>query len=241
VLRSQHIFVEIPMSSNTNTRASSEIMTYESYIIDAQSFAPLTQDDVTVYINKMHPQEQSNLVTVFPDQNGLVTLPHQKLRPQFVKTIVQPSQSAQFLRYTSIDFLSDSYMARPLVIQPYSPASDLTIVLSWVQGEQQSSSIALDLYVDFMTENKFKCSVSSYLPVCQGVAQNTKPKNEIVKKLGVQVININNLDQTNYLVYVGQYMDQNHLLSRKQIQESKARIDIYSRSYKPHEGGKMRV
>lgn len=35
-------------------------------------------------------------------------------------------------------------------------------------------------------------------------------------------------------------MDQNHLLSRKDIQESKARIDIYSSSYRPHEIGKMR-
>jgi hypothetical protein len=79
---------------------------------------------------------------------------------------------------------------------------------------------------------KFNCSVSTYLPVCQGVALNTKPQNDVVKKLGVQVININSLDQFNYLIYVGQYMDQNHLLSRKDIQESKARIDIYSSSYK---------
>jgi len=111
--------------------------------------------------------------------------------------------------------------------------------LSWI-SPGEGSEIELDLYVDFMVDNKFKCSVSSYLPICQGVAQNTKPKNEIVKKLGVQVVNINNLDQTNYLIYVGQYMDQNHLLSRKDIQDSKARIDIYSSSYKPNEAGKMR-
>jgi hypothetical protein len=42
----------------------------------------------------------------------------------------------------------------------------------------------LDLFVDFVVDDKFKCSVSYYLPVCQGVALNTKPKNEIVKKLG---------------------------------------------------------
>jgi len=47
------------------------------------------------------------------------------------------------------------------------------------------------------------------------------------------------LDQTNYLVYVGQYLNQNHLMSRKDIQESKARIDIYSSSYKPT-GGKTK-
>jgi len=28
-----------------------------------------------------------------------------------------------------------------------------------------------------------------------------------VKKLGMQVVNINSLDQTNYLIYVGQYLD----------------------------------
>lgn len=41
--------------------------------------------------------------------------------------------------------------------------------------------IELDLYVDFMVQDQFKCSVSSYLPVCQGVALNTKPKSEVVK------------------------------------------------------------
>jgi len=65
----------------------------------------------------------------------------------------------------------------------------------------------LDLYIDFVVEDKFKCSVSSYLPVCQGVALNTKPKSDTVKQLGIQVININSLDQTNYLIYVGQYLD----------------------------------
>lgn len=93
----------------------------------------------------------------------------------------------------------------------------------------------LDLFIDFMVDDKFKCSVSNYLPVCQGVALNTKPKNDIVKQLGMQVININSLDQTNYLIYVGQYLDQNHLMSRKEIQDSKARIDIYSSSYKPQD------
>ena len=34
-------------------------------------------------------------------------------------------------------------------------------------------------------------------------------------------------------------MDQNHLLSRKDIQDSKARLDIYSSSYRPSEDGKM--
>jgi len=91
-----------------------------------------------------------------------------------------------------------------------------------------------------MVQDSFKCSVSSYLPVCQGVALNTKPKSEIVKQLGAQVININSLDQTSYLVYVGQYMDQSHLMSRRDIQESKARIEIYSSSYKPGQGGRIR-
>ena len=74
--------------------------------------------------------------------------------------------------------------------------SDLTIVLTWItpspnqndlsnSGNGQISPIELDLFVDFSVENKFKCSVSSYLPVCQGVTLNTNPKNEIVKKLGV--------------------------------------------------------
>jgi hypothetical protein len=57
----------------------------------------------------------------------------------------------------------------------------------------------------------------------------------------MQVININSLDQTNYLIYVGQYLDQNHLMSRKEIQESKARIDIYSSSYKPPEGNNQKT
>lgn len=82
---------------------------------------------------------------------------------------------------------------------------------------EMGTPIELDLYVDFMVQDKFKCSVSSYLPVCQGVALNTKPKTDTVKQMGVQVININSLDQTNYLVYVGQYMDQTHLMSRKDI------------------------
>ena len=79
------------------------------------------------------------------------------------------------------------------------------------------NGMELDLFIDFMVDDKFKCSVSNYLPVCQGVALNTKPKNDIVKQLGMQVININSLDQTNYLIYVGQYLDQNHLMSRKEI------------------------
>jgi hypothetical protein len=78
----------------------------------------------------------------------------------------------------------------------------LTIVLSWITPTPQQDAksdadfngIELDLYIDFVVEDKFKCSVSSYLPVCQGVALNTKPRNEITKKLGVQVININSLD-----------------------------------------------
>jgi len=93
--------------------------------------APLKQEDCTVYISKMSPQDSANLITVFPDRHGLVTLPHSKLSPQFVKTIVQPSGS-DFLRYTSIDFLASSTMVRPLVIQPYDTQSDLTIVLSWI-------------------------------------------------------------------------------------------------------------
>lgn len=91
-----------------------------------------------------------------------------------------------------------------------------------------------------MVQDSFKCSVSSYLPVCQGVALNTKPRTDVVKQLGVQVVNINSLDQTNYLVYVGQYMDQSHLMSRRDIQESKARIEIYSSSYKPGQGSRIR-
>ena len=63
----------------------------------------------------MSPQEQSNLITVFPDTNGLVTLPHSKLSPQFIKTIVQPT-GQDYLKYTSLDFLASSYMVRPLVI-----------------------------------------------------------------------------------------------------------------------------
>lgn len=105
-------------------------------------------------------------------------------------------------------------MIRPLVIQPFSTASDITIVLSWitpapsqVEGQMNSDKMELDLYIDFVVEDKFKCSVSSYLPVCQGVALNTKPKSDTVKQLGIQVININSLDQTNYLIYVGQYLD----------------------------------
>jgi hypothetical protein len=234
------------MSSTANSLANSEILTYQSYVVDSQQLQPLKQEDVTVYISKMSLQETSNLLTVFPDQNGLITLPHQKLSPQFVKTIIQPS-SSNFLKYTSIDFMFKSQMARPLVVQPYTYPSDLTIVLSWItptpsnDGQSQDADrIELDLYVDFMVDDKFKCSVSTYLPVCKGVVLNTKPRNDVVKKLGVQVININNLDQFNYLIYVGQYLDQNHLLNRKDIQESKARIDIYSSSYKPYEAGKMR-
>lgn len=145
--------------------------------------APLTQDDCTVYISKLSPKESANLITVNPDHHGLVSLPHQMLSPQFVKTIVQPSRS-DFLRYTSIDFLASSAMVRPLVIQPYDAQSDLTIVLTWMtpvkaaienghsdQSNSQNSlemgtPIELDLYVDFMVQDKFKCSVSSYLPVC---------------------------------------------------------------------------
>ena len=53
--------------------------------------------------------------------------------------------------------------------------SDLTIVLTWItpspnqnehENGQTSAPIELDLFVDFNVENKFKCSVSSYLPVC---------------------------------------------------------------------------
>ena len=56
-------------------------MTYQSYIIDSQEYQPLKQEDVTVYVNKQSPQESSNLLTVFPDKNGLVTIPHSKLSP----------------------------------------------------------------------------------------------------------------------------------------------------------------
>ena len=81
-------------------------------------------------------------------------------------------------------------MVRPLVMQPTSTNSDLTIVLSWITpspnqgGEMQSTDhngMELDLFIDFMVDDKFKCSVSNYLPVCQGVSLNTKPKNDIVK------------------------------------------------------------
>lgn len=132
---------------------------------------------------------------MFPDKNGLVALPHSKLIPQFIKTIVQPS--SMYLKYTNLDYLASSYMTRPLAIQPYTSMSDLTIVLTWItpspnqndplnKGNSQTSApIELDLFIDFNVENKFKCSVSSYLPVCQGVTLNTNPKNEVVKKLGV--------------------------------------------------------
>ena len=63
-----------------------------------------------------------------------------------------------------------------------------------------SDKMELDIYmyIEFVVEDKFKCSISSYLPICQGVALNTKPKSDTVKQLGIQVININSLDQTNY-------------------------------------------
>jgi hypothetical protein len=67
ILRAPHMYVEIPMSSTSNSLASSEILTYQSYIIDSQQLQPLKQEDVTVYISKMSPQETSNVVTVFPD------------------------------------------------------------------------------------------------------------------------------------------------------------------------------
>jgi hypothetical protein len=72
-------------------------------------------------------------------------------------------------------------------MQPTSTNSDLTIVLSWITpspsqgGEIEHNGMELDLFIDFMVDDKFKCSVSNYLPVCQGVALNTKPKNDIVK------------------------------------------------------------
>jgi len=78
LLRSTHKFVEIPMNLNTNTKA---LLTYQSYVIDAQQLTPLKQDDVTVYVNKMSSQESSFLLTIFPDNNGLVTIPHSKLMP----------------------------------------------------------------------------------------------------------------------------------------------------------------
>ena len=99
-----------------------------------------------------------------------------------------------YLKYTNLDYLASSYMTRPLAIQPYTSMSDLTIVLTWItpspnqnnQNENgQTSPIELDLFIDFNVENKFKCSVSSYLPVCQGVTLNTNPKNSVVKKLGL--------------------------------------------------------
>lgn len=127
-----------------------------------------------------------------------------------------------------------------MVLQPTNSPSDMTIVLTWITAMNSNQlNIELDLFVDFMVDEKFKCSVSTYLPVCKGTALNTKPKCETVKKLGVQVININNLDQFNYLIYVGQYMDQRHLLSRKDIQDSYARIDIYSNN-RPSQSGKMK-
>ena len=111
LLRSTNKFVEIPMNLNTNTKA---LLTYQSYVIDAQQLTPLKQDDVTVYVNKMSAQESSFLLTIFPDNNGLVTIPHSKLMPQYIKTIVQPSGS--FLKYTSIDYLASAFMVRPLAI-----------------------------------------------------------------------------------------------------------------------------
>ena len=65
-------------------------------------------------------------------------------------------------------------MSRPLAIQPNNYPSDLTIVLSWItptpssddsSSTQNLQQIELDLYIDFMVD-KFKCSVSTYLPVC---------------------------------------------------------------------------
>ena len=85
--------------------------------------------------------------------------------------------------------------------------------------------------MDFVVDDKFKCSVSSYLPICQGVVMNTKPKSAITKQLGMQVVNINYLDHSNYLVYVGQYLDPQHPVAKNKIMDSKARIDIYSSSY----------
>jgi hypothetical protein len=55
------------MDSNSEPRAFYEDKTYVSYVIDAQSLTPLKQEDATVYISKLSSQEQSNLVTVFPD------------------------------------------------------------------------------------------------------------------------------------------------------------------------------
>lgn len=78
----------------------------------------------------MSSQESSFLLTIFPDNNGLVTIPHSKLMPQYIKTIVQPSGS--FLKYSSIDYLASAYMVRPLAIQPSNTESDLTVVLTWI-------------------------------------------------------------------------------------------------------------
>ena len=89
-MRQSHIYHEIPMNSNTNQRSSSAIMTYQSYIIDSQKFTPLTQDDVTILVKKLSPQESSTFITVFPDKNGLVSLPHSKFVPQYIQTIVSP-------------------------------------------------------------------------------------------------------------------------------------------------------
>lgn len=77
------------MSSTANSLANSEILTYQSYVVDSQQLQPLKQEDVTVYISKMSLQETSNLLTVFPDQNGLITLPRQQFSPQLVKTVKQ--------------------------------------------------------------------------------------------------------------------------------------------------------
>lgn len=62
-------------------------------------------------------------------------------------------------------------MVRALVVQPFTTQSDLTIVLSWItpmpmKGAMSSDKMELDLYIDFIVDDKFKCSVSSYLPVC---------------------------------------------------------------------------
>jgi hypothetical protein len=94
---------------------------------------------------------------MFPDNNGQVTIPHSKLTPSFIKTIVHPS--GLYLKYSNIDFLASSYMVRPLAIQPSNTQSDLTIVVSWItpflnQGDgSYHKGIELDLSVDFMVDN----------------------------------------------------------------------------------------
>ena len=52
VLRAPHIYIEVPMSSNTKTQP---MFTYQTYVLDSQTMQPLKQEDATVYVNKLAP------------------------------------------------------------------------------------------------------------------------------------------------------------------------------------------